>query len=153
MANENRSLQLLKSRGGAGVVAQLLKRQMNSLENKSEHVFYVKASLRSDPFSDVSTLFRSLTDNYIIRKAGAGSFFSVLRSQSSLPTKIIEKDIIHLHRWQGLDVQSLRKNNPSAKFIVSFHDDRSFSGGCHSAGNCQGPLRQCSQCPRSRRMF
>lgn len=139
--------------GGAGVVAQLLNKQMNFLNHESSHFFEVESDLRSEPSSDISSLLRSVADTYIIRRSGSSSFFSVLRSQPRHQPDIKSKDVIHLHWWQGLDLAEVRRKNPSAKFFVSLHDDRSFTGGCHSAGSCDGPLRRCTQCPMARKIF
>ena len=61
-------------------------------------------------------------------------------------------DVVHIHNWYNLladiDFGAL---NQGFKTVATLHDERMYTGGCHTAGNCDGYVRRCEACPQARR--
>jgi glycosyltransferase involved in cell wall biosynthesis len=59
-------------------------------------------------------------------------------------------DVINVH-WVAafLNPLSLRALRASGKpVILTLHDERAYTGGCHYAAGCEGYLRSCGDCPQ-----
>lgn len=63
---------------------------------------------------------------------------------------VINSDVLHLH-WINnsfISLRELKKLADSGKPIVwTLHDMWAFTGGCHYAGECEGFLKSCGNCP------
>ncbi len=66
----------------------------------------------------------------------------------------LDADIIHLH-WINagfISLRNLKKILKSGKPVVwTFHDEWTYTGGCHLALDCQAFTRQCGMCPYLRK--
>jgi len=66
----------------------------------------------------------------------------------------LDADIIHLH-WINagfISLRTLKKILKSGKPVIwTFHDEWTFTGGCHLALDCQAFSQQCGMCPYLRR--
>lgn len=141
-------------KGGAGTVA---KNTADLLEKKAgletQLCFLHPSTLRDSPFYNPGTTVRAALDEYLIKSNESKSMLSVLRSKPRVRLGLSGFDVVHLHWWQGLDLLELRRRNPKAKFVLSLHDDRAFTGGCHSSGTCIGYESGCTTCPITRSPF
>jgi glycosyltransferase involved in cell wall biosynthesis len=58
-------------------------------------------------------------------------------------------DVIHIHAMYNFismgEILRLRKTGK--KVVVTLHDERFFTGGCHYSGNCRGYIGACLKCP------
>jgi glycosyltransferase involved in cell wall biosynthesis len=81
-------------------------------------------------------------------------FFSLF-SLDILPKKYItsrgnkNNTILHFHNWYNLISQKeiVRWANRGYKVIVTMHDQRMMTGGCHYAFTCKGLYSNCEFCP------
>lgn len=63
-------------------------------------------------------------------------------------------DLINLHAsYNFVDLTDLKKNFPNLPIVVTMHDQRSFTGGCHYSLECLGFRSDCAHCPQVREAF
>jgi glycosyltransferase involved in cell wall biosynthesis len=69
-------------------------------------------------------------------------------------TVIGDAEIIHIHAFYNLlNVGLLSQLSELAPIVVTLHDQRFFTGGCHYSGDCEGYKLNCAQCPQLRSAF
>ena len=83
------------------------------------------------------------------RRPGSG-YWSLNRFSYPIAAAInaFEADVVHLH-WLGdnyLPIQQFAKIKPS--LVWTLHDMWAFTGGCHSADDCQHYQADCGHCPQ-----
>lgn len=141
------------SSGGAGSVA----RETNEILNKNEVVsstyFLTESTLRKHPIKNVRYLPASLIDEFVLKRRTEMSMLSVVRSRSASIRLRSSADVIHFHWWQDFNLQQVARGHPNSKVVFSLHDDRAFTGGCHSAGICEQFEAGCLECPMVRNQF
>jgi glycosyltransferase involved in cell wall biosynthesis len=145
--------------GGAGISARRLNSRLNDIGIESH--FYAIAQPGYSPcgneFYINRGLLRRLASGFttvVSRFVSGLSFFSVLSapgistkwilSQSSQPNTII-----HLHNWFNLiSIKQLQKLIKSkVPLVITLHDQRLMTGGCHTALSCSGFKTGCNNCP------
>lgn len=63
-------------------------------------------------------------------------------------------DVIHIHAFYNLlKLKMLTKLSEIAPLIITMHDQRVFTGGCHYSGNCEGYKSDCLDCPQVNKVF
>jgi glycosyltransferase involved in cell wall biosynthesis len=63
-------------------------------------------------------------------------------------------DVIHLHAFYNLlKLDVLNQLSEVAPLVITMHDQRVFTGGCHYSGNCEGYKRVCVSCPQVHKVF
>lgn len=64
-------------------------------------------------------------------------------------------DIIHLHNiYNFLNFKTIEKiENLNVKLVVTLHDERFLTGGCHGSFACENNLMGCKKCPQVRKLF
>lgn len=86
----------------------------------------------------------------VTKKYGFISTYSV----NFIPFDLIKKikpDIVHIHNWYNLlDLKTLEKVLANYKVILSTHDVRLLTGGCHVLLGCEEFKNGCQQCPAVR---
>ena len=70
---------------------------------------------------------------------------------SKIRTLVLEADVIHVHStYNFVSLSALQKLLPESKLIViTLHDQRILTGGCHYWGNCQKHSNGCKGCPKT----
>lgn len=59
--------------------------------------------------------------------------------------------ILHLHNSYNMtSIADLRAKGFAGPVVVTLHDERALTAGCHATLGCDGPLRACRLCPQSR---
>ena len=60
-----------------------------------------------------------------------------------------ENTILHFHNWYNLVSQKeiLRLNKRGYPIVLTLHDERFFTGGCHYAFECERFKSDCGECP------
>lgn len=141
------------SSGGAGIVASTTDEILNRNGVSSTTLFLTTSSLRSDPVANASLIPASFLDEYLVKKKGQSSMLSLARSKYS--PEIFESNarVFHFHWWQDFNLPRIASLNPKAKTVFSLHDDRAFTGGCHSSGDCRQFESGCTNCPIVRPVF
>lgn len=62
---------------------------------------------------------------------------------------ISEADVIHLHAFFNLaSIKNFLQKYPNKAKVVTFHDERFFSGGCHQSLGCENIASSCVKCPQ-----
>ena len=60
----------------------------------------------------------------------------------------LKPDLIHIHNWYNLltleDFAELGRQYP---LVITLHDERIYTGGCHLTYACNNYLTNCTQCP------
>lgn len=60
----------------------------------------------------------------------------------------LKPDLIHIHNWYNLltldDFTELGRQYP---LVITLHDERIYTGGCHLTYACNNYLTSCTQCP------
>ena len=60
-------------------------------------------------------------------------------------------DVINVHNaYNFVKVDRLRKAIPRAKIVLTLHDERLLTSGCHYTLDCAGFLTSCRSCPQDR---
>ena len=60
-------------------------------------------------------------------------------------------DIIHMHAFFNFfSIRRLHSILPTVPKVVTLHDERLLTGGCHYATTCRGMQDDCNKCPKSR---
>lgn len=58
-------------------------------------------------------------------------------------------DVIHIHAFYNLvNFDSINQLSEIAPIVVTLHDQRLFTGGCHYSGDCEGYKLNCDKCPQ-----
>ena len=145
--------------GGAALAARRLNEALNSsgfesyfgaISRKgyspSTHEFEISRSALSKIISGIRTQLHLILSNKV--------FFSLI-SVNALPKKIItlrgnkDNTILHFHNWFNLTNQKdiIRWAKRGYKVVVTMHDQRMMTGGCHYAFSCKGFYTKCEACP------
>ncbi len=63
-------------------------------------------------------------------------------------------EILNIHAtYNLLSWRGIREVAEMIPTVVTLHDQRSFTGGCHYSWDCKGYLQDCSACPQVRKLF
>ena len=63
-------------------------------------------------------------------------------------------DVIHIHAFYNLmKLNTLTELSEVAPLVITMHDQRVFTGGCHYSGNCEGYKSNCLRCPQVHKLF
>lgn len=135
------------SSGGAGKVASTLNEELRKQNYESQLIVATKNSLWQAPWKSPGTSLASALDEFVIKRRSSKSMISVARNLQPIKMRHGGFDVVHFHWWQGIDLMEWRLNNPSALFVFTMHDERIFTGGCHSTAGCQLFLQDCQRCP------
>ena len=147
-------------KGGAGIAARRLNSELNSLGIDS--IFY--SIYRSDFIRAENEFFIKrgpfrLLLGFLSSKLGQltlnTTFFSIL-SSPAVSNRWIRKlthneaSIIHIHNWFNLlSFSQLKRLIATGRPIVlSMHDQRLMTGGCHIALECRQLESGCTACPK-----
>ena len=146
--------------GGAGLAARRLNWELNNagifskfyaLEKTDykpeENEYVISRTNRLRILSGISTLLNNWISNE--------SFFSLF-SINSITKKTVLKianpnnTILHFHNWFNLSSQRniLKLASKGYQVVVTMHDQRFMTGGCHVAFSCDGLYSGCKKCPQ-----
>lgn len=160
MDNDFRVLHLSTSlKGGAGIAATLLHENLQAMGIQS--ILITIDEIESTGSKSIISLKRNLLEKllggYFARLGLAldkRTFLSLGSSSNREAMAYIERQnkkntIIHIHNWFNLlssnDISSLIKDN--YKVVITLHDERLYTGGCHYSLECNGFKSNCSRCP------
>jgi glycosyltransferase involved in cell wall biosynthesis len=63
-------------------------------------------------------------------------------------------DVIHLHAFYNLlTIDALEQLTEIAPLVITMHDQRVITGGCHYSGSCEEYKRECKSCPQVHKVF
>jgi glycosyltransferase involved in cell wall biosynthesis len=145
--------------GGAGLAA----RRLNAALNDSGISSRFFALQREDFFAQLNEFkfhrnvfvrFLSYFISSLQKKLSPKIFFSLF-SLNTIPRKFqkeirsVEKPILHVHNWYNLlNLGQLRRlAKLGIPIILTLHDQRIMTGGCHYSFECTGFASTCKNCP------
>lgn len=69
-------------------------------------------------------------------------------------SEIASADIIHFHAFYNfVRIREIFELSWTKKIVVTIHDERLFTGGCHYSFDCEGFMKDCSKCPQVNHLF
>jgi glycosyltransferase involved in cell wall biosynthesis len=146
-------------KGGAGIAARRLNSELNSVGVKSSFYAIAKQdfTLGLNEYSIersfyrlvqayLSTLLSKLTINITFFSIFSSSSFSLKWFKSRIKT---ENTVIHIHNWFNLlSFRQLQKIiEIGIPVVVTLHDQRLITGGCHASLDCKNFENGCKKCP------
>ena len=151
--------------GGAGLAARRLHEQLLGEGINSEfyciqrdnfipkiNEYSIKRSISRKVLSRISVYlnqkFTSLTHFSIFstNAASLGFFMKLSRNK---------KTVLHFHNWQNLISQRnlLRLIKLGFPLVLTVHDERVTTGGCHYRVDCKEHFNGCQKCPRAGKLL
>ena len=100
----------------------------------------------------LSTLVSKLTTSITFFSIFSSSSFSLKWLRSIIKT---ENTVIHIHNWFNLiSLRQLRKIiETGVPVVVTLHDQRLITGGCHASLDCSKFQSGCKKCPKVSRLL
>ena len=152
-------------KGGSGLAA----RRLNSALNKAgiSSSFWAIKHLDYYPGENEFQITRNQVTRLISRilssvqsRLSGKTFFSIW-SLNVLSNRRInrmgkpENTILHFHNWFNLVSQKkmLQLSNQGFNIVLTMHDERFLTGGCHYAFQCKGFQASCQRCPELPRIL
>ncbi len=96
----------------------------------------------------------SRTTTTLSNKLFKETYFTIFSISVLTPSKLSklghsEKTVLHLHNWFNLMnvTQIERLLRRGFRLVVTLHDQRFFTGGCHYSMECEGFTGSCASCP------
>ena len=141
--------------GGAGVAARRLVEEQNKVEG-IDAILLTMQQARSRRYSVLHHRDILARVNTYIQRGLSKSEFELLTPFSISRVEIakihsIKPDIVHIHNWYNLlslnDIQRISKEFTT---IISVHDERILTGGCHITYGCLQYQSGCHSCPQVR---
>lgn len=152
------------SNGGAGIAALRISRAQN--EQGIDSVVYSGNTsgmfqklnpgiqLSKSVNKSILSKFITLTQKTLVqrdRKLVTPISLSTVRDLGQI---IQNSDLIHIHAsYNLLNLRDFFKFADRKPVVVTLHDERMFTGGCHYSMDCQEFKRACSKCPQVRLPF
>jgi glycosyltransferase involved in cell wall biosynthesis len=146
--------------GGAGLAARRLNAGLVSIGVNSKFYSpprkgYVKFENENEFHRGFVGLLKSALSTRVQSRLHSITFFSLF-SVNILSLRGIRKladnrdTVLHFHNWFNLvsQKQIIRLANAGYKVVLTMHDERFFTGGCHYSLECEGFLTDCRSCPR-----
>lgn len=104
------------------------------------------------------TVFRKLMSKFItlVNQAVTQPKFGIMSvySINGLSIKQIRKvnpDIVHIHNWFNLlSVKQIAQISQEFPVVITMHDERLLTGGCHNHLDCDHISNACNSCPAIR---
>ena len=155
-----RIAQLSTSRvGGAGLASLRYSEALKSVGVENDlfalNNFSVTHNLTTNPITRTSIeIIKSKSLTYLQSKFiqyGSDLITPISLQPNSLDKIISKYDLVHLHStYNILDHKGLTSLVDSGKkIVITLHDQRWFTGGCHYSLDCRGFLGNCTDCPQA----
>jgi len=138
-------LRLHRSLVGAGINSHFL-----TLENQDFHPQVNELVLGRSRFKK----FLSKSTVILGNKLFTNTYFTLFSTPVLTPSKLNklgfdENTVLHIHNWFNLlNVHQIeRLLRAGFRLIITLHDQRFFTGGCHYSLGCEGFIKRCGKCP------
>ena len=140
--------------GGAGIAASrlhgslvennidsfLISRSRPSLFNQIE----LESSMRSVVLGKAITV---LSSAITVDKFGQVTPISIATINQTQIEKM-KPDVVHIHNWYNLlNLRQIEQISAKYKTVLTLHDSRIYTGGCHYSLSCERYRQNCSKCP------
>jgi glycosyltransferase involved in cell wall biosynthesis len=146
--------------GGAGLAARRLNRALNMAGFPSK--FYAPerkdfTPVVNEEVLEISALALLKQKFYsFIQKSFHKKIFFSLWSANICNVRTLkrisnpEHTVLHIHNWFNLFSQRklIKLSQIGYRIVLTMHDERFFTGGCHYTFECSGFIQACNTCPR-----
>jgi len=146
--------------GGAGLAARRLNQGL--IKHGVDSIFHAFAHGAFNPSGREVSISRSIANKFVSKfvtyldlKIGKQVFFSLF-NHNSFNIEYFKQyrgtdTILHFHNFFNLISQQtlLKLSNIGYNVVVTLHDQRLFTGGCHYAFDCKGFESVCKNCPQA----
>ena len=133
-----------KGNGGANIAAYSLYKNMQECDEVcakyvcvDNHPYYFLNSYISKINNKLSSMISRGTHIF------SWSFIEILGIQRTI--NAFKPDVIHLH-WTSLGILKKITKSHKIKIVVTLHDMRAFTNGCHYSEECEGFTDYCHNC-------
>ena len=145
--------------GGAGLAARRLNSALNAKHINSKFVALENSgySPGNQEFCLKRNIWQKLVSGIISRIQSNISkkvFFSIFSVNILTVGKLLDiadtsRPVIHIHNWFNIvsQKQIIKFLNAGFPVVLTMHDQRIFTGGCHYSFECQGFQKNCNDCP------
>ena len=145
--------------GGAGLAARRLNAALNAagisstfwaLNNlnyrRNEQEFFIPRSNLTRYVSGIGGFIQSRLSQKVFFSLWSLNVLSIRRINKMANP---ENTILHFHNWFNLISQNkiLQLSKQGFKIVLTLHDERFITGGCHYAYECKGFQDKCQKCP------
>ena len=148
--------------GGAGIAAQRLNQALLDLgiDSKLLTLSPVDGGGLLQIQRNLYQLFFGKLNSFFARLVSRRTFFSMV-SINSVSIRDIrrhlspEEGVIHIHNWFNLVSEAFifRLIEKGFKVVLTLHDERLLTGGCHYSLNCRQFEKDCGSCPEISKVF
>jgi hypothetical protein len=134
--------------GGAGLAAVRLSDALNVVSQEST----VVTQRTKDSGTSYKSKAITLLQSQLVQK---GPELVTTFSSTLIRTESFKNyDILHFHGIYNLmSIADLLKLAKERRIVITLHDQRLLTGGCHYSQECTQYKRKCSECPQVRSAF
>jgi len=145
--------------GGAGIAARRLHKSLLQNGVKSGFLTLENQNFEPGPYDlvvsrNLAARLASKLTSFINTRLYKSTYFSIFSYSNLTPRKlkkfgVDQKTVLHLHNWFNLlNYRSLRDLlSLGFRVVITLHDERFFTGGCHYSLQCSNFTDTCSNCP------
>ena len=136
----------LKTIGCESTVLSVQRRTSEHIEDFQQQEISLERKILSSAIT--------LVQRKVIQKGpGAVSVFSLDLLNWQDPG-IADADVLHLHAFYNLvTIKSFLRHYPEKRKVITLHDERFYTGGCHYCLGCQFLFSGCNNCPQVQKLF
>jgi len=143
--------------GGAGIAARQLNQSLVGIGIDSKLLSLGQSDVYDGEIESIVHVSRvhklvskSTTAGNLLLGNPFFSLFSIAAPMDSLSSFLGERSVIHVHNFYNLvsHEQLLSFLSDGHSLVVTLHDERFFTAGCHLTMDCQGFTSNCESCPR-----
>lgn len=133
--------------GNNGGAYQAAVRLSDLLEKNGTQSGILTSSDRQ-PYKRILSKFYTTINKVLTRKEfGIMSIYS-MNGLDLTTIASYKPDVIHIHNWFNLlSLEGMTKLSSIAPVVITLHDERLITGGCHNHLECSQIVRACGQCP------
>ncbi len=132
----------------AGLNSRILAGGISSESKLKAHERILEVSKLRASLSSFNTVFQSA---FLQKDDRLVTSFSVNQPVLN-ELNLSEFDLVHLHAFYNLlNYKSMLHISKNLPLVVTMHDQRFFTGGCHYSFNCFQYNSTCADCPQTRR--
>lgn len=146
--------------GGAGIAARRLNTALNKAGVKSNFIalrngnykpavneYALKRNTKHRLLSKASTLIQNLLSDKVLFTIWSANLLTKRRLQKFSNSDVT---ILHFHNWFNLTTQKriIKLGKMGYPIVITLHDERFFTGGCHYAFECSNFKAYCYPCPQ-----
>ena len=141
---------ICEAQNGNGINSMIMGGQASNNYEKKDNEFLLRTTLSHRSLSTLVTGFQT----------------KVLQSSDQLVTPIsinslnlndqifADYDLLHIHAFYNLlSVEKITELSRKIPIVLTMHDQRFFTGGCHYSFECVGYKSSCQKCPQVRFPF